>query len=403
MPRSKRPRPLYQRGEYRLYARPGRNHEIVWYDEAGKRERSRSAGTTDKEQAIRAVDNAYVEAHGGIQICPTCKRPLDQRGTAVTVLIANYLETRPAADAMHSRLGHVLDWLDAAGLVETTSEAVDEAWIERFRSWMRGRTDRERAPGTIENCVIGLAAALRMGGVTPAFKPIPTSEVNRTPQFRASVEQMAAMFRYCTDPDSPTEAMRERHVRERAALLRYMRAAVATWARPDAIFDISVAPKRRQWFANSRVLALNPDGRRQTRKYRPTVPIARQFAPHLDATSGFYVGVQSVRSAWEGMAKAVGLPKDGEAGMKLLRRSMAHHVRRAIGEEHFVQVEMFLGHRKASTSDIYALFDPANLGLALAATESLIDQIEALSPGAFSRTFTAQGSNVVALAGGKNG
>lgn len=51
-----------------------------------------------------------------------------------------------------------------------------------------------------------------------------------------------------------------------------------------------------------------------------------------------------------------------------------------------------LGHRKASISDIYAIPDPANLGLALAATESIIDQIEALCPGAFReahRTFTA--------------
>lgn len=36
-------------------------------------------------------------------------------------------------------------------------------------------------------------------------------------------------------------------------------------------------------------------------------------------------------------------------------------------------------------SDIYALPDPHNLGLALAATEAVIDEIEALAPGAFAR------------------
>jgi len=45
-----------------------------------------------------------------------------------------------------------------------------------------------------------------------------------------------------------------------------------------------------------------------------------------------------------------------------------------------------LGHQRASTSDIYSLFDPANLGLALAVTEQIIDEIENLSPGAFTGT-----------------
>jgi hypothetical protein len=49
---------------------------------------------------------------------------------------------------------------------------------------------------------------------------------------------------------------------------------------------------------------------------------------------------------------------------------------------------MMLGHVKASVSDIYTLPDPANLGLVLAAAEEIIDEIEALAPGAY-RAFTA--------------
>jgi hypothetical protein len=47
-----------------------------------------------------------------------------------------------------------------------------------------------------------------------------------------------------------------------------------------------------------------------------------------------------------------------------------------------------LGHQKASTSDIYALFDPANLGLALAVTEQIIEEIETLTPGGIHRNGT---------------
>ena len=88
------------------------------------------------------------------------------------------------------------------------------------------------------------------------------------------------------------------------------------------------------------------------------------------------------------MRAAIGLPGEGEAGEKLIRRSMATLARKRVGEASWRQGEMMLGHVKHAVSDIYALPDPANMGLALAATESIIDEIETLCPGAY-RNFTA--------------
>jgi hypothetical protein len=400
MPKTRRAKPIYQRGEFRLYPRKGRNHEILWYDDRGKRERCRSAGTTDPEQARRALDNLFVGKHGGVPCCPTCKRPLDQRGEPVGVLIANYLETKPEGDAVHPRLAHVLDYIDEAGRADDAAESLDEDWVQGFRNWMNARPDRERAPATIENSLIQLAAALRLGRVVPAFRPIPTGEVNRSPEYRASVATMTRMFRYCLDPKARTQKEIARRRRERENLLRFLRASVATWARPDAAHDISTKPERRQWFSNARVLALNPDGRRQTRKRRATVPVARQFAPHLDDCRGFYVTADSVKSAWESMAAELELPRAGQAGMKVIRRSMMTIARARLGEEHWVQGRMMAGHTKDTISDIYALPDPANLGRALAVTEAIIDEIEAACPGAFSRRFTANAVNVVSLTSG---
>lgn len=56
------------------------------------------------------------------------------------------------------------------------------------------------------------------------------------------------------------------------------------------------------------------------------------------------------------------------------------------GEEYWAQGEKFFGHRRASVSDLYALFDNANLGLALSATEDIIEEIEKKVPGAFTGT-----------------
>jgi hypothetical protein len=400
MPKTRRAKPIYQRGEFRLYPRSGRNHEIVWYDERGKRERCRSAGTTDKEQAKRALDQLFVKEHGGVPCCPTCKRPIDQRGEPVGVLIANYLETKPDGDAVHPRLAHVLDFIDEDGRAEDPAESIDEQWAQGFRDWMDRRNDRQRAPGTIENSLIQLAAALRLGGVMPAFRPIPTIEVNRSPHYRASIADIAKMFRYCLEPKGRSEKEVARRRRERENLLRFLRASVATWGRPDAVHDISTNAERRQWFKEARVLALNPDGRRQTRKRRAVVPIARQFAPQLDECSGFYVTADSVKSAWESMAVELQLPGAGQAGMKLIRRSIMTLARARIGEEHWIQGRMMAGHVKATVSDIYALPDPANLGRALAVTEAIIDEIEVACPGAFYRSFTADGTNVVSIATG---
>lgn len=79
----------------------------------------------------------------------------------------------------------------------------------------------------------------------------------------------------------------------------------------------------------------------------------------------------------------LGLPGNGEAGIKLIRRSVATICRRTIGEANWIQGEMMLGHVKSTISDIYAIREPANLGLALAATEELIDEIEKRCSGAF--------------------
>ena len=89
------------------------------------------------------------------------------------------------------------------------------------------------------------------------------------------------------------------------------------------------------------------------------------------------------------MRAHLGLPEEGEAGQKLIRRSMATIVRKRIGEANWAQGKMMLGQAKFDVSDIYAIPDPANLGLALAATESVIDEIEKLCPGAFYRENTA--------------
>jgi len=122
---------------------------------------------------------------------------------------------------------------------------------------------------------------------------------------------------------------------------------------------------------------------------RRYIPIAKQFAKHLDATTDFCIPVNSICSAWETMQEKLDLPGDRESGMKLIRRSMASLVRDRIGETNYPQVKRFMGHPPADVTDIYALAKPEQLGIALATIEQIVDETEAKAPGAY-RKVTAK-------------
>lgn len=395
MPATKRKKPLYERGGYKLVRRDGRTSlEIIWYDSERKRERSASAGTQDVEEGREALDRLYLERTKGDAFCPTCGQRKIASGVFVTAAIADHLimsTEKPSIQAMTARLKHVLEYIVATDQAALLCDAVDEAWIAKFRTWFAtkpivhpGGKQRARSLSTIENSVLQLAAAINQcGGASARFRARQPKEVNRSPQHRSDVAQLAEMFRHCLLP-APGKQPPDRARRERAPLLGFLRISVTTLARPDAAIEVSTSPERKQWNSKARILNLNPDRRSQTRKYRATVPVGERMAGILDGTTGFVVPVQSVRSAWETMAAAIGLPKEGEAGTKLIRRSMADILRRRLPQEAWGEIEIFLGHdRFDDVSGLYAPFRPDYLRRALAVIDEVVAEIDAIVPGAF--------------------
>jgi integrase len=305
----------------------------------------------------------------------------------VTAVIADYTvicEGKASADAIGHRLTHIINYIATLKDNAIRCDAIDERWIGKFRTWLakqpvRG-SKRDRSPATKENSVLQLQAAMRWAKQIPAFRPIPLTEVTRSPSYRADVPMLAAMFRYAMATP------------RRANLLAFLRLSVATWGRPDAIMDASTL--RGQWNSQARVFSLNPVGRRQTKKRRATVPVPECTGEWLDTIKGPVVPLELSKATWRRMQADLGIPFDGEGGMKLVRRSMMTLARKRLGEEHWIQGRMMAGHVPVTVSDIYALPDPANLGRALAVTKGLIDEIDKLAPGAFYRTFTASDGNV---------
>ena len=105
-----------------------------------------------------------------------------------------------------------------------------------------------------------------------------------------------------------------RRVREREHILAFLRVSVLTLARPDAAHDISTETNRGQWGSENGILDLNLRGRRQTKKYRPAVPIAQAGRWLFDETNGFIVKVGNVRRGFYTMAQELDLPGDRESG-----------------------------------------------------------------------------------------
>ena len=274
MPRTRRAKPLYQRGAFRLYPRPGRNHEVIWYD--GKRERSTSAGTSDLEAGRIAVDRLYLAKHGGAATCPTCGQAVEQGKRFVAGIMSDYLISHApqtqSSEAICARLAHVTRYISTLPNAGVEPHHVTEAWIRAFRKWLSeepyivGSSERLRAPATVENSVVQLAAALAWAKQDVLFEPISLKDLTNSPSYRADVETLAAMFRYALKGG------------RRASLLAFLRLGVMTWARPDAIMDASTDPKRNQWHSQARVFALNPVGRKQTRNSER--PYQSLNAPH---------------------------------------------------------------------------------------------------------------------------
>jgi len=415
---------LYQRGDYKLWSVPGRNHEIRIYNPATKQNDRTLTGTKDLEEAKKKLDKLYL----GEGCCPRCGQSMvkteAEGGDLIVNIIRDYLvahgDEQISNQAIEDRLEHIKTYIaEKYGATPVRVGNVNEQWIESFRKWMKvkgyraGKDQFRKAykNGTVENSVIQLKAAIRKMGYTPLFNPKATTAVNGKVDWRADIPLMAAMFRYCLYPDASTEKMRVRLIGQRVNLLSYLRLAVATWGRPEAILEASLAPERKQWVSEAKVFRLQPqDGsREQNKKYRAEVPVGPWVAAWLDSLpAGPILTRELSKSTWARMMNKLkpGLP-EREGGMKCIRRAMAKHGKKALGRTNWIQGKFMGGWEQPNSiadgyagDDLFTLHDEEMMGRALEVTEQIIAEIEALCPGAFNiaqRIYSASGTNIVSM------
>jgi integrase len=202
-----------------------------------------------------------------------------------------------------------------------------------------------------------------------------------------SVQQVKDLFAYAYASE------------DRKHLQNYLLIAFTTLARPEAIIDISVAAERGQVEWDYRLLHLNPEGRQQTKKHRPSIPINDYLLPVIQEChneylvhkadpentpkhSGFLVQyrgkpIASIRQTWNRAKKALGWPMGGSIGRdwdaKMIRHTMSKWLR-AQGAP-WPEIEGQMGHRIDSQTAAYAEYEPDYLGRVQAEITRYMSQI----------------------------
>jgi integrase len=124
------------------------------------------------------------------------------------------------------------------------------------------------------------------------------------------------------------------------------------------------------------MIRLNPQGRRQNKKHRPTIPVAECLWPLLEewSTSERFTGFTRTNypsKQWRLASTRAGLPE--ECTPRSLRHLVATELRHAHMRYGAPRVpldvrEMFMGHRRARTNDLYGGYEADYLNTAKTAS-----------------------------------
>jgi len=337
---------LWEFGEQWVTDRPNTaNLYRAWYDAASRKVRYASLNTADLEDAKRQLA-AHVLKHDAMpQQAPT--------GIELEAVLDRYwLQHGVDTASARSAKAAIGMWKRHFGTGALMSDVGNESCRGMIARWRReGRSD-----GTIGRYLgVGRAAfsrAVQAGELTHA-PHVPG--VTSTAEYGhvATVEQMAAMLNAVNQP----------------YFWRYCLIRIGTGCRDDAARDLRPSQVD---FANG-VVALNPPGRTQTKKRRPTLKLVPTLHQALQEAAGAdpYVGLHGrwqaeIRRVWAATRTRAKLPNYFLP--KILRHTMATHLRSSSVPEW--EAQGWLGHRSAGTSERYAKFRPEFMAASAAATEA---------------------------------
>jgi integrase len=177
---------------------------------------------------------------------------------------------------------------------------------------------------------------------------------------------------------------------------------VAFACRPEAALEAGPF----QFNATERTIRLNPLGRRPNKKFRPTIPVADSLLPLLAewSTSEQYTGFSAKNyptKRWRTAVARAGLPDTftPRAIRHMMATELRHaHKRYGVPRVPRDEIEMFMGHRRATTNSLYGAFEPDYLDAAKTAVDAVLHALNAACQKPFLRQVSAKSGR---SAGGK--
>jgi integrase len=364
-----------------------------WYDPRAGESRRRSLKTTDFEEAkIRLA--AFVIAEGEAQ----ARDPRDV--TLIAVLNRYWTEhsdRKPNPSAARRAGSLLLDFLGNTAKVSDLTKAKQREFIAHLRrlslsvayisrvqaiiaaALNRAKADDEEDGGMLLRVPKIIVSPREIGDLLDAPEPQPDN-------WHPTLTQIAAFM----DAVKPGEEPR---------VLRYALLTMVFAGRPEAVREV----RTDQFDERHGLLYFNAPGRRQTKKFRPTVSVPSRLLPHIErwtVEADWFVHntgkeVKVARKPWADTLMRAGLPASFTP--KALRHFMATEMRkRGVPRE---QREEWMGHRKHSTNDGYGQFAPEFLKAARDCADAVLAELETLCKKSIYRQVTAKSERGVSRGG----
>lgn len=350
---------IREHGDYWLTKRPdSESYYICWYDARFRKVVRRTTGCADIRSADAVLRFTNLKN-------PRPLRPAEP--TLLEVLSWYWAEhaskvSKPGSNATAIR--HWLNYFDhESAIIELLPAEIFKFWahlreiglsegsVSRITTIGRAAIMRAKAHGLILDApkIPDNLRGVDLSHVAPMGRPL-------------SMKEMAALFAVPKPPYLQTFVM----------------IMANTLCRTGAALELG--PKQVEF--DHGLVHLNPEGRKQTKKRRPTVPLTQTLRGALEPLSGErYVlrkgaPIEDIHRAWRRMVRDAGL----EAGSRITPYSIRHSMARALRARRvsMEQLSVFMGHRPAGASAMtlrYAPYDPDFLSDATKAIDSYMGEM----------------------------
>ena len=320
---------------YWLSQRPrSRMWYATWFDKRTRQTKRHSLGVDDvREAEVRLAEFVAKRSQ------PHNQEPTE---TALAAVLLRYWHGHASKIASHVQARIALSlWNDF--WCEATISELSIARQEEFVLWLKDRG--------YKNAYVSRVISVGRAAVNRAWK---RQEITSVPFIIDEPDRSDGKEPYRLAKDEMRRLLAV--AREWPHLFTFCMIALNTLGRPDAVLDLSPF----QVDLEDRRIDLNPRGRKQTKKYRPVVPITDTLVPFVTPRNvSRFVNwhgkpIKSIKKVFATMVKAAGLPS--EITPYSLRHTMAAELRRR--SVPMWEVEGLLGHKRARITDTYARFDP---------------------------------------------